>query len=126
MIRRGGRHRRPFPCRGLRGEECEMAEHLRIGLVVPFASDTVPDEGLQMYPGVNFLARGVGVRSLTPSGYDSAWDGILPAADHLASEGVAAIMVIGTSLTFYRGAPAHEQLLQQLRRRTGLPVSTMS
>jgi arylmalonate decarboxylase len=98
----------------------------RIGLVVPFASDTVPDEGLQMYPGVNFIARGVGVRSLTPSGYDSAWDGIVPAAEHLAKQGVDAIMVIGTSLTFYRGAGAHEKLMEDLRRRTGLPVSTMS
>jgi arylmalonate decarboxylase len=79
-----------------------------------------------MYPGVEFIARGVGVRSLTPGGYDSAWDGIVPAADHLAAQGVDAIMVIGTSLTFYRGAGAHEKLLEDLRRRTGLPVSTMS
>ena len=35
-------------------------------------------------------------------------------------------MVIGTSLTFYRGPEAHEWLLGELRRRTGLPVSTMS
>jgi arylmalonate decarboxylase len=35
-------------------------------------------------------------------------------------------MVIGTSLTFYRGADAHERLLEKLRAVTGLPVSTMS
>jgi arylmalonate decarboxylase len=35
-------------------------------------------------------------------------------------------MVIGTSLTFYRGPEAHDRLLEQLRARTGLPVSTMS
>jgi hypothetical protein len=57
-----------------------MRKDCTIGLVVPFASDTVPDEGLQMYPGVRFVARGVGVRSLTPTGYDSAWEGIWPAA----------------------------------------------
>ena len=68
----------------------------------------------------------MGVRSLTPTGYDSAWDGVIPAADYLAKQGVDAIMVIGTSLTFYRGAEAHEQLLTELRARTGLPVSTMS
>ena len=39
---------------------------------------------------------------------------------------VDAIMVIGTSLTFYRGYEAHQQLLEQLRQETGLPVSTMS
>jgi arylmalonate decarboxylase len=103
-----------------------MREDCSIGLVVPFATDTVPEEGLQMYPGVRFIARGVGVRSLTPTGYDSAWDGIVPAAEHLARQDVAAIMVIGTSLTFYRGAEAHDQLLEKLRRATGLPVSTMS
>ena len=103
-----------------------MRKDCTIGLVVPFASDTVPQEGLQMYPGVRFVARGVGVRSLTPTGYDSAWEGILPAAEHLAGLGVDAVMVIGTSLTFYRGADAHEELMAKLRAATGLPVSTMS
>jgi arylmalonate decarboxylase len=103
-----------------------MRKDLTIGLVVPFATDTVPDEGLKMYPGVRFVARGVGVRSLTPTGYDSAWEGILPAGEYLAGLGVDAIMVIGTSLTFYRGADFHEQLLAKLRAASGLPVSTMS
>src|ERR1700728_3524436 len=67
-----------------------------------------------------------GVRALTPEGYEPAWNGILPAADYLAAKGVDAIMVIGTSLTFYRGPQAHARLLDDLRQRTGLPVSTMS
>src|SRR2546422_764224 len=87
-----------------------MRKDCTIGLVVPFASDTVPAEGLQMYPGARFVARGVGVRSLTPTGYDSAWEGILPAAQHLAGLGV----------------DAQEELLAKLRAATGLPVSTMS
>jgi arylmalonate decarboxylase len=102
------------------------ARALTIGLVVPFATDEVPFEGPLMYPGVRFIPRGVGVRALTPEGYESAWNGILPAAEYLAKQGVDAIMVIGTSLTFYRGAEAHAQLLKDLRERTGLPVSTMS
>jgi arylmalonate decarboxylase len=103
-----------------------MQDSVTIGLVVPFATDDVPDEGLQMYPGVRFVARGVGVRRLTPEGYDSAFEGILPAAQYLAGQNVDAIMVIGTSLTFYRGAEAHARLLERLRATTGLPVSTMS
>jgi arylmalonate decarboxylase len=106
--------------------EKRMRKDFTIGLVVPFATDTVPDEGLQMYPDVRFLARGVGVRSLTPKGYDSAWEGILPAAEYLAGQGVDAIMVIGTSLTFYRGSDFHAELMEKLRALTGLPVSTMS
>ena len=103
-----------------------MRNAFTIGLVVPFATDEVPDEGLQMYPDVRFIPRGVGVRALTPAGYDSAWEGILPAAEYLARQDVDAIMVIGTSLTFYRGSDFHEQLLDKLRAATGLPVSTMS
>src|SRR5262245_49175464 len=96
-------------------EENDMGKDFTIGLVVPFATDAVPEEGLQMYPGVRFVARGVGVRSLTPSGYDSAWEGILPAAEHLAGLGVDAIMVIGTSLTFYRGADVNDWVLEELQ-----------
>ncbi len=103
-----------------------MRKDFTIGLVVPFATDEVPDEGLQMYPDVRFIPRGVGVRALTPAGYDSAWEGILPAAEYLAKQDVDAIMVIGTSLTFYRGSDFHDQLLEKLRATTGLPVSTMS
>jgi len=100
-----------------------MPKDVSIGLVVPFATDAVPDEGLQMYPGVRFVPRGVGVRSLTPTGYDSACDAILPAAEYLAKQDVDAIMVIGTSLTFYRGSDFHDRLMDDLRRATGLPCS---
>jgi arylmalonate decarboxylase len=103
-----------------------MSKDATIGLVVPFAEDKVPDEGRQMYPDARFLPRGVGVRSLTPEGFAAAFDAIIPAADHLAAQGVDAIMVVGTSLTFYRGPEAHDRLLERLRARTGLPVSSMS
>src|SRR5687768_11769165 len=97
-----------------------------IGLVVPQAEDKVPAEGPQMYPGQRFVPKGVGVRSLTPEGYAVAFDAIMPAAEHLVQQNVDAIMVIGTSLTFYRGPEAHDRLLEKLRATTGLPVSTMS
>ena len=97
-----------------------------IGLVVPFAEDKVPAEGPIMYPDVTFVPRGVGVRALTPEGYDPAMAAIVPAAEELAKRNVEAIMVIGTSLTFYKGAAVHRQLLADLRAATGLPVSTMS
>ena len=99
-----------------------MRKNMTIGLVVPTAEDRVPDEGAQMYPDVTFIPRGVGVRSLTPEGYAAAFDAIVPAAEHLAAREVDAIMVIGTSLTFYRGPQAHDRLMEQLRARTGLPV----
>ena len=97
-----------------------MGKHT-IGLVVPFAEDRVPDEGLTMYPDVNFVPHGTGVRSLTPEGYDAAVDKIIPAAENLARKGVEAVMLMGTSLTFYRGPEFHEELLDKARRVTGLP-----
>jgi arylmalonate decarboxylase len=103
-----------------------MSKNPTIGLVVPQAEDKVPAEGHQMYPGQRFVAKGVGVRSLTPEGYAAAFDAIMPAAEHLVQQNVDAIMVIGTSLTFYRGPEAHDRLLEKLRTATGLPVSTMS
>ena len=103
-----------------------MSKNTTIGLVVPHAEDKVPAEGHQMYPGQRFIPKGVGVRSLTPEGYAAAFDAIMPAAEHLVKQNVDAIMVIGTSLTFYRGPEAHDRLLEKLRATTGLPVSTMS
>ena len=34
-----------------------MAKNVTIGLVVPYADDRVPPEGLTMYPDVTFVAR---------------------------------------------------------------------
>ena len=52
-----------------------MSKPLTIGLVVPFSTDKVPEEGPMMYPDVKFIPRAVGVRALTPEGYDAAWNG---------------------------------------------------
>jgi arylmalonate decarboxylase len=104
-----------------------MARKRRIGIVVPTADDRVSPEGPVMYPDVEFIARGTGVTSMTPQGYDDAVDKILPAAGHLAREDVEAVMLMGTSLTFYRGKDFHDELLEKARAATGgLPVSTMS
>lgn len=103
-----------------------MRRGLTIGLVVPTAEDTVAPQGPAMYPGVRFVACSARVNALTPAGYDPGWDTILPAVDYLVAQRLDAIMVAGTSLTFYRGRQAHQHLLKQLRSRTGLPVSTMS
>jgi arylmalonate decarboxylase len=104
-----------------------MARKHRIGLVVPYAGDRVPPEGLVMYPQVEFIPRGTGVTSMTPQGYDDAVDRIVPAAAHLARQDVEAVMLMGTSLTFYRGKAFHDELVERARQATGgLPVSSMS
>ena len=103
-----------------------MNKTVTIGIVSPHAHDNLPPDGPPMYPGVRFIARGVGVKALTPEGYDAAWDAIVPAAVELAKQGAAAILVHGASLTFYRGYEAHEKLLADVRTATSLPATTMT
>lgn len=103
-----------------------MQKNATIGLVVPHSTDYVPPEGPVMYPEIRFIPRGVGVKLLTHAGYEAAMARVLPAAEDLAREGVDAIMVIGTSLTFYRGARFNAELIEKIRAATGLPASTMS
>ena len=103
-----------------------MAKSTRIGIIVPHSDNRVPPEGPVMYPDVEWVSKGTGVQSLTPEGYDPAMKAILPAAEELAKQDVAAVMVMGTSLTFYKGAAVHRRLMDDMARVTGLPVGTMS
>jgi arylmalonate decarboxylase len=98
-----------------------------LGLIFPPANLPVPPEAYRMYPtGVRFLATGVGLERMTPAGYDQVVDRIVPAAQRLAGQGANAIDVMGTSLTFYKGAAFNQQLQQTITKTTGLPSTTMS
>ena len=97
-----------------------------VGLVVPEAVDTVPAEAASMYPELAFTARGIGLQSLSVAGYEQAIPRIVPAARSLAARGANAIMVIGTSLTFCRGAAFDRELTDEIAAATGLPAGTMS
>lgn len=98
-----------------------------LGMIFPPANTPVPPEAHLMYPsGVRFLATGVGLERMTPEGYDKVVDRIVPAAQQLASQGANAICVMGTSLTFYKGAAFNQQLKESITKATGLPSTTMS
>ena len=88
-----------------------------VGLVVPESVDAVPPEAAAMYPQIAFAARGIGLSSLSVAGYEEAIPRIVPAARALAARGANAIMVIGTSLTFFRGAAFDRALTGRDRRR---------
>jgi arylmalonate decarboxylase len=98
-----------------------------LGMIFPPANYPVPPEAHRMYPsGIRFLAIGVGLPSMTPAGYDSVIDKIVPSALQLAKDGANAISIMGTSLTFYKGAAFNQQLQDSIKKATGLPVTTMS
>jgi arylmalonate decarboxylase len=81
-----------------------------------------------LYPsGVNFIGNGVGLPGgMTIEGYDEAIPRVLPKATELARQGANVISVFGSSLTFYKGAKFHEDLIRQVAQATGRPATTQS
>lgn len=97
-----------------------------IGLILPPAESPVPAEARALYPGVEFLAEGLAFRGMTVESLDEAIGRVTPAALKLKQRRATAISIMGTSLTFYRGAAFHRELIEQVREATGLPVTSMS
>ena len=98
-----------------------------LGMIFPPTNYPVPPEATQLYPhGIRFLAEGVGLERMTPEGYDAVIDKIVPAAQKLAKQGANAISLMGTSLSFYKGAAFNQQLADSIHKATGLPSTTMS
>jgi len=98
-----------------------------MGMIFPPADYPVPPEATQLYPkGVKFLAEGLAFNGMTIESYDEAVPRIVPAALKLKSRGATAISIMGTSLTFYRGAAFNQELIDNVRKATGLPTTSMS
>lgn len=96
-----------------------------LGLIAP-VDVTAPPEAAVLYPGVRFEARSVGLRTMTPEGYDRVLEHIAPTAQALALAGADAIVLMGTSLSFYRGASFNRELTQRIQEASGRPAATMS
>ncbi len=112
---------------GAMGVALGRADVPTLGMIFPPANYPVPPEATELYPnGVRFLAEGVGLEKMTAEEYDRVFGRILPAAEKLAREGSNAISVMGTSLTFYKGAEYEHQLKVNVTKATGLPSTTMS
>ena len=97
-----------------------------LGLLSPVES-AVPSEANILYPaGVRFQAASVGLAKMTPEGYDAVLDRIVPTAKLLARQGARAITLMGTSLSFYKGAAFNRELTQRVAQVSGCPAVTMS
>ena len=111
---------------GVAGAVLARSADPTLGLIFPVARP-VPPEALAMYPtGIRFIIAEVGLKTMTPEGYDAVIDRIGPAAEKLAAQGANAIVLMGTSLSFYKGAAFNERLTETLKKATGLPATTMS
>jgi len=99
-----------------------------IGLIVPPAAGLVPADGQALYANrdVRFIARGLAIPGISPEGFDTVVDRILQLAVELRDAGAKAVSLMGTSLSFYRGADFTDDLRERMRQATGLPCTTMS
>jgi arylmalonate decarboxylase len=99
-----------------------------LGLIFPPLNYPIPPDATRLYPkGVEFLGNGVGLPGgMTLEGYDEAIPRVLPAAQELAKRGAKVISVFGSSITFYKGAKFHTDLIAQVAKATGVPATTQS
>ncbi len=85
-----------------------------------------------MYPAsVSFVTEGLskpddGPLVGTLATYEKLQDRIVPAARALVEKGVDEILLLGTSVTFYKGAAHNQRLIDSIRTATRLPATTMS
>jgi arylmalonate decarboxylase len=97
-----------------------------LGLIMP-VDPPVPPEAAAMYPtGIRFQATGLDLKTMTPKGYDEVLERIAPAAQALRLQGAQAIVLMGTSLSFYKGAAFNRELTQRVSTASGFPAVTMS
>jgi len=97
-----------------------------IGLIFPPFTKPLP-EADKMYPNtVKFLMKGLGITAMTAEDYDAAVPKVTNAAKGLRDKGAQGISLMGTSLTFYKGAEFNRYLIQSMHEATGLPCTTMS
>lgn len=102
------------------------AEQPVLGLIFPSGTN-LPYEAKTLYPsGVTFLADGVGLERMAPDDYDRVSTRIEVVAQRLAKQGATAIAIMGTSLTFFKGAAFNQSLIDGVRKATGLPCTSMS
>ena len=97
-----------------------------LGLLGPVESEPPPEAKLLYPTGVRFLAASVGLATMTPEGYDAVLDRLAPAAAELAKQGAQAIILMGTSLSFYKGAAFNRELTQRVAQASGRPAVSMS
>ena len=105
----------------------KAAGEVKLGMIFPPKGYEVPPEAKLLYPaGVDFLADDVAFSGMTIAGYEEAVPRIVPAALRLKARGAQAISIMGTSLTFFKGAAYNQELIDNVHKATGLPATSMS
>jgi arylmalonate decarboxylase len=108
-------------------EMSNMTTTPTIGLIVPPAAGRVPSDGPRLYDGrARFIARGLGLGEISSGGFSNVIDRVTERALELRDAGAQTISLMGTSLSFYRGAAFTDDLRARMQEATGVPCTTMS
>lgn len=100
-----------------------------LGITSPvsgFEGSTEADCLRALGPDIELINEQVGVKTLTIDGYADAIERVGDAAKRLVARGASAVMIGGTSLTFFRGHEFHNELLASVAGTTQVPVSSTS
>lgn len=105
-----------------------LAANPTLGLIFPPENYPIPPDAKLLFPGgVDFIGNGVGLPGgMTVEGYDEAVPRVLPKAAELAKQGANVVSVFGSSLTFYKGAKFHDDLIRQVEKAIGRRATTQS
>lgn len=98
----------------------------RVGLIVPPLKGRVPPDAARMYPATEFLVEGIGVGAMTYAGYAEAEGRLAACASTLAKRGARAVLLFGTSLSFFRGPLFNDGLEARMAEASGLPARTLT
>lgn len=98
-----------------------------LGLIVPPAHGRVPADAQRLYGDrVRFIARGLGIESVSRQGFGPVMEHIVMHARALRDAGASAISLMGTSISFQNGPTFTDDLRARMSEVTGLPCTTMS
>lgn len=98
-----------------------------LGVIVPPSDGAVPPELPELYGDrLRFLGAGLALERMSETGYDAVIGRVAELSRALLARGAQAIALMGTSLSFYRGAEFNRALARTMREATGLPATTMS
>lgn len=96
-----------------------------IGLIVPPREPFLPPDAERLYGArYEFAVEGLGIAEMAVADFDAASERVAAAARALGERGAASIAMLGTSLSFFRGAAFNQQLEAGMREASGRPAVT--
>ncbi len=98
-----------------------------LGVIVPPSDGAVPPELPELYGDcLRFVGAGLALEQMSELGYDAVIGRVAELSRALLARGAQAIALMGTSLSFYRGAEFNRALGRTMREASGVPATTMS